>query len=1220
MGCFLISHSASAATNVYYSVGQSSDSLETGTGTIGVSGTAATFSTAQTGNIGVGDKVTYDTNKVCYIAAKTSTTVWSCVSATGGQPEQVSAGTALNSIKRVYTSLAAAVNVSTGIPVGIGTTNLVTGNYIVNIPCYYDNGPDTTYTAIGAWTTSATNYIKIYTPQGGSESNNSQRHSGTWATNKYRLEVDDWALDTDVDNKIVGLRIDGLQIKLTSTINQGDYGMSFNAGTNAQIYISNNIVRGNFSGSANEAYGIQIFLSGTSSTAKVWNNIVYDFKNGSGGTAMYGIYLGNLSAGKNLYAYNNTVYNSYNCYGRVQGNFIAKNNIAQSCTDGFVGTFTASDYNISNVATDAPSASYRPNEATTVSFVDKDNYDLHLGVGDTAAINTGVTIPNDTDLITDIDNQTRSGNWDIGADEYVDITPLTLTSIVISDTSGYTNDATPEITIVSSGSPSDMAFSCNNTDWSDWITYANPTSAFNITTGAGCSTGDGNKTIYAKLKDSAGNLSTIASDSINYDTTPSALSFNGVGNNNVEVGPVASDTIAATWGDATVTKWEYSTTNSCSTTSTDYSHSSTSITTQTTEEHNGKYICLYGADAAGNKSTLASTNPIHVHTKFSFQEFIYDGTSSQSGMITHYSPDVPNQWMDMHSFYDGTYIWYPEQNSVDHTNNLIKFNPVDNFITVYPLAGYGTDTAPIAYHAIADPLDSNIIWVWSPYGTDSLWKFNKTTKESTYISGQDRVTGTSGGKIARFTQANGTSRIWGTLVSHTANKGVSPVAYDENTDTFTHYTFHTDVPGVTNSAIFETYGLQADGKNLFIASGGCAYIYVIHNNFQTDGAPIDLVTTPQIQATYIRSSDVVTYTGDDLVNDGFSDLAWDGTYLWASGGMGTSSAIFRIKPIFDGDGYVTGFYDGNASDANQPKKYSTGNGWVYLAPSIKANDKYVMAVWEATTIGKFGGLLIDKTNDFSTYNFAGDFENLSPFLGDVWNTVTSEIDVSGAIYITGYSPLLQGTIFCGAHPDVCANVNSSMHILKMTPNPYLSFTDDVAVGPVSSDTITADWGESLTNKKKWDYDADGICSYVADDYDYTDSTPIDQTTIEHSGQYICLYGEDAAGNKTTLASANPINIASSDDDNNHHGAGYKAYKKLKKSFGNIFSKRIYTRVKNIKNTNSTGFNNLKTIYNQYKKLSSGEIRKISLKIYELFKQYKNYRGYKSYKEYRAKYH
>lgn len=97
----------------------------------------------------------------------------------------------------------------------------------------------------------------------------------------------------------------------------------------------------------------------------------------------------------------------------------------------------------------------------------------------------------------------------------------TLTSISIGDTSGYTSDMTPNITIVSSGSPSHVAFSCDGgTNWSDWIIYADLISSFNITNGVtGCTITDGNKTISAKLKDASNNESNIVSDTTYYDTT-----------------------------------------------------------------------------------------------------------------------------------------------------------------------------------------------------------------------------------------------------------------------------------------------------------------------------------------------------------------------------------------------------------------------------------------------------------------------------------------------------------------------------------------------------------------------------------------------------------------------------------------------------------------------------------------------------------------------------
>jgi hypothetical protein len=75
--------------------------------TVSLSAGVATFSEAQTGNIGVGDVVTYDTNKTCYISGKTSQTVWNCVTVLGAIPDDI-AGSTVVSIKRVYTSLSSA--------------------------------------------------------------------------------------------------------------------------------------------------------------------------------------------------------------------------------------------------------------------------------------------------------------------------------------------------------------------------------------------------------------------------------------------------------------------------------------------------------------------------------------------------------------------------------------------------------------------------------------------------------------------------------------------------------------------------------------------------------------------------------------------------------------------------------------------------------------------------------------------------------------------------------------------------------------------------------------------------------------------------------------------------------------------------------------------------------------------------------------------------------
>lgn len=147
---FSFANSASAAS-VFYSVGQdNTTNLMTGTPDItGIVSDVATFDTAQTGNIGVGDRVTYETGveHICYISAKQSTSVWDLVTATGAAcPDHAS--TDVVSIHREYDSLfnaeAGALDAN---HINSATGDLVTQTTILNLPCYYDNAaePSTFY-------------------------------------------------------------------------------------------------------------------------------------------------------------------------------------------------------------------------------------------------------------------------------------------------------------------------------------------------------------------------------------------------------------------------------------------------------------------------------------------------------------------------------------------------------------------------------------------------------------------------------------------------------------------------------------------------------------------------------------------------------------------------------------------------------------------------------------------------------------------------------------------------------------------------------------------------------------------------------------------------------------------------------------------------------------------------------------------------------------------
>jgi hypothetical protein len=280
--------------------------------------------------------------------------------------------------------------------------------------CRTTNGAaDTTPVNITGWTTSPTNYIKIWT-----NPTENYRHAGKWDDTKYRLEVSSGSqYGTGIYSAVSNVRIDGLQVKLTTSAIQ-NFGIYFNV-SGGEVQLSDNIVRGVLSSGADIDIGILFWHgSATSATYKVWNNIIYDFVlNGAGNNL--GMDVDNGTA----YAYNNTVANCAVGLNRDPTNspvFIAKNNIFQGTVWGYSGTFDASsDYNISNFASDAPSPSYRSGLATTVTFIDSANKDFHLAFTDTGAKGYGTNLSQDANLAfsQDIDGQSRTGNWDIGADQ-----------------------------------------------------------------------------------------------------------------------------------------------------------------------------------------------------------------------------------------------------------------------------------------------------------------------------------------------------------------------------------------------------------------------------------------------------------------------------------------------------------------------------------------------------------------------------------------------------------------------------------------------------------------------------------------------------------------------------------------------------------------------------------------------------------------------------------
>ena len=287
--------------------------------------------------------------------------------------------------------------------------DLVTADEIAVAKCRCTNGSaDTDAVVIGGWTTDSTHYIKIWT-----DPNENYRHGGVWSSSKYRLETSNVDCITNYERHV---RIDGLQIKLTT--NSEQYAIWSKPNGPSDVRISNNIIKGVVSGGS-WVTGINTWQSDSSAIHKCWNNIIYGF-NGSGGAG-----IGNYSSGT-LYAYNNTISDcekgilSYNGYNAVTH---AINNAVFNNDDDFNGTFSTCDYNASDDVdgTNAVDISPSTNEEDDWdnAFIDYVNGDFHIKDTNSVLYNTGTNDPGSGLFNDDIDGDTRSDTWDIGADEYV---------------------------------------------------------------------------------------------------------------------------------------------------------------------------------------------------------------------------------------------------------------------------------------------------------------------------------------------------------------------------------------------------------------------------------------------------------------------------------------------------------------------------------------------------------------------------------------------------------------------------------------------------------------------------------------------------------------------------------------------------------------------------------------------------------------------------------
>lgn len=386
------------------------------TGTLSISSGEATFSSALSDSVGVGDILIYNSDaKLAMIVERVSANKFKIKKLDGEDYTENVITNSDWSIYRAYESLADAENGNESglIPAGVrdfdswsGGRDLVSNNEKWNIALYVGD-IDSTFTHIDSWNTSSTNTLRIYTPFDSSEVGISQRHDGAWSPYKYMrtgISANFCSLSISSSNVIV----DGIQIYNSDHPGTGGKcGLTTDA---ENIQISNNLIKGHRSSGNYQDSGL--FLMGTFSGV-VFNNVVDGFH--------HGIYTQPTSSKKIFY--NNTlVHQAENGIslgsgtgGTVNTTIFKNNLVIDSGANSFlfVGSPYTSDYNASDDAFAMGTNSIRN---VKIKFNEKEAFDYRLRGNDFDVIGAGVDLSNDPHFDFNKDNRNESIlRWDIGA-------------------------------------------------------------------------------------------------------------------------------------------------------------------------------------------------------------------------------------------------------------------------------------------------------------------------------------------------------------------------------------------------------------------------------------------------------------------------------------------------------------------------------------------------------------------------------------------------------------------------------------------------------------------------------------------------------------------------------------------------------------------------------------------------------------------------------------
>ena len=291
--------------------------------------------------------------------------------------------------------------------------DLVSADEIEVAKCRSTGGSaDTSGVDIDGWTTDSTRYCKVWcdpSDTGGDGRGGSYAHEGVWPSSGkiYRCSGRIYC------NEYV--HIENIAIK--HSMNAGPYAGALAVGAGGVLTAKRCYLENTGTGAALTVYDapaaqylyncILVIAGGYN---HVWCSVAYTY-------TVYGVYFYNctaISKGQAFAAYI-AVYSKrsvtcYNCIGVLASIFSGGGVYLGYSSGGVYGDYTT--------ASDSTYPSGASNYWTSAipSFVDATNKDYHLASSDTVAKDKGYNYSS-AGYSDDIDGETRSGTWDIGADE-----------------------------------------------------------------------------------------------------------------------------------------------------------------------------------------------------------------------------------------------------------------------------------------------------------------------------------------------------------------------------------------------------------------------------------------------------------------------------------------------------------------------------------------------------------------------------------------------------------------------------------------------------------------------------------------------------------------------------------------------------------------------------------------------------------------------------------